>query len=176
MWTHECSSFDFFVFDVIGFHLIDIDICPKRSKLKLKTKRTYVNNKGGFSMPRPRKWRRVCCLPESNLFGPLVPTSAEKEIVLMTVEEYETIRLIDLEGMMQEECAERMNVARTTVQRIYNDARKKLAESLVNGKILKIEGGDYKLCDEAEPMYGCGRCRRHRAAQIQSRMRRGEET
>lgn len=128
-------------------------------------------------MPRPRKWRRVCCLPESNLFGPLIPRQNDPEIVMMTVEEYETIRLIDLEGLMQEECAERMNVARTTVQRIYNDARKKIAESLVNGKILKIEGGDYKLCDEEEPMYGCGRCRRQRAIQLQAKMMKsgGEE-
>lgn len=116
-------------------------------------------------MPRPRKWRKVCCLPESDLFGPLNAPKLNSEIIIMTVEEYETIRLIDLEGMMQEECAERMNVARTTVQRIYNDARKKLAKSLVNGNILKIEGGDYKLCDENEQVYGCGRCRRHRFGQ-----------
>ncbi len=80
----------------------------------------------------------------------------------MTVEEYETIRLIDLEGFTQEECADRMNIARTTVQRIYNDARKKLAESLVNGKVLRIEGGDYKLCDGEENSCDCGGCRRHR--------------
>ena len=111
-------------------------------------------------MPRPRKWRNVCCLPESNLFGPLNGLNPDNGIVTMTVEEYETIRLIDLDGLTQEECSERMNVARTTVQKIYGDARKKLAESLVKGSILKIEGGDYKLCDSAEPMHGCGRCKR----------------
>lgn len=126
-------------------------------------------------MSRPRKWRRVCCLPESNLFGPLTPSEGEPEIVCMSVEEYEAIRLIDLEGLMQEACAERMNVARTTVQRIYNEARKKIAESLVNGKILKIEGGDYKLCDEEEPMYGCSWCRRQFAAQLQAKMKREGE-
>ncbi len=112
-------------------------------------------------MPRPQKWRKVCCLPDSNLFGSLNALNDIAEIVLMKVDEYETIRLIDLEEMTQEECAEKMNVARTTVQRIYNEARKKLAESLVNGKILKIEGGDYKLCDEFEPIHRCGRCRKH---------------
>ncbi len=114
-------------------------------------------------MARPRKWRRVCCLPETNLFGPLNKKFFEEDPIVMTVEEYETIRLIDLEGMTQEECAERMNVARTTVQRIYSEAREKIAKSLVNGKILKIEGGDYKLCDGSERrLYGCRRCRRHR--------------
>lgn len=113
-------------------------------------------------MPRPRKWRKVCCLPEQNLFGPLNTPLPEGEPVVMTVEEYETIRLIDLEELTQEECAERMHVARATVQKIYNDARKKLAISLVVGSLLKIEGGDYKLYDEEDADYGCQRCRRGR--------------
>ncbi|NDL68808.1 DUF134 domain-containing protein [Anaerotalea alkaliphila] len=117
-------------------------------------------------MPRPRKWRKVCCLPDSNLYGPLGRTEMEKETITMTVEEYETIRLIDLEGLMQEECAQRMDVARTTVQRIYNDARKKLADSLVNGHILKIEGGDYKLYEEQEREAGCGGCHRRRCREM----------
>ena len=79
----------------------------------------------------------------------------------MSIEEYETIRLIDLQGFMQEEAAEQMNIARTTVQRIYNDAREKLAQSLVNGKVLRIEGGDYLLCTGLEKSCGCGGCSRH---------------
>ncbi len=115
-------------------------------------------------MPRPRKWRNVCCLPERKRFGPLdSPTDAEN-VVNMTVDEYETVRLIDLEGFTQEECAGQMKIARTTVQGIYNDARKKLAESLVNGKILWIEGGEYRLCDGLEEFCGCGGCRKHRMA------------
>ncbi|HBC98067.1 MAG TPA: hypothetical protein DC034_14915 [Clostridium sp.] len=106
-------------------------------------------------MPRPMKWRKVCCLPESNKFGPLDLSADARNYVNMTVDEYETIRLIDLEGFTQEECAGQMNIARTTVQGIYFEARKKLAESLVNGKILLIEGGEYRLCDGLGN--GCGR-------------------
>ena len=109
-------------------------------------------------MPRPRKCRKVCFLPERNSFGPLNITNINAEIILMTVDEYETIRLIDLEEMTQEECAEKMDVARTTIQRIYNDARKKLAKSLVEGNILKIKGGDYKLCDNGELLCRCKKC------------------
>lgn len=109
-------------------------------------------------MPRPRKCRKVCCMPELNSFGPLNITNINAEIILMAVDEYETIRLIDLEEMTQEECAKKMDVARTTIQRIYNDARKKLAKSLVEGKILKIQGGDYKLCGNGEPLCRCKKC------------------
>lgn len=104
-------------------------------------------------MPRPLKWRKVCCLPQSNKFGPLdKPDNLEnpeisEEFINMTVDEYETIRLIDLEGLNQEQCSKQMNVARTTIQSIYSEARKKLAESLVNGKTLIIGGGEYKLCE-----------------------------
>lgn len=113
-------------------------------------------------MPRPRKWRNVCCLPESSRFGPLDSTVNDDCFIIMTVDEYETIRLMDLDGLSQLECANKMNVARTTVQGIYSDARKKIAESLVNGKVLRIEGGDYKLCDGDEKWCGRGSCRRHR--------------
>lgn len=98
-------------------------------------------------MVRPKKRRRVCSVPDYETFGPLNGIDDNKETILLTVEEYEVIRLIDLEGLEQGQCAERMNVARSTVQRMYVDARKKVADSLVNGKILKIEGGDYVVCN-----------------------------
>ena len=113
-------------------------------------------------MPRPIKWRKVCCLPERSKFGPLDSPSDAGNAVNMTVDEYETIRLIDLEGFTQEDCANQMNISRTTVQGIYEDARRKLAESLVNGKVLWIEGGEYKLCDGSGKGCGGGGCRRHR--------------
>jgi Predicted DNA-binding proteins len=82
--------------------------------------------------------------------------------IVMSVDEYEAIRLIDLMGFTQEECAAQMNVARTTVQGMYNDARKKLADVLVNGKSLSIRGGDYTLCDSREETCACGGCCKHR--------------
>ena len=112
-------------------------------------------------MARPRKWRKVCCLPRSDQFVPLNDEVDPKNVVIMTIEEYETIRLIDLDGFTQEQCAEQMAIARTTVQGMYNSARKKMAELVVNGKGLRIEGGDYRLCSETGESCGKG-CRRHR--------------
>ncbi|NLK22207.1 MAG: DUF134 domain-containing protein [Epulopiscium sp.] len=112
-------------------------------------------------MARPMKWRKVCGLPKNDRFGPLDLSIDDREYINMTVDEYETIRLIDLEGFTQEECAKQMNVARTTVQGIYMEARKKLAESLVNGKVLLIEGGEYRLCDGLGRSCGRG-CHRNR--------------
>ena len=112
-------------------------------------------------MPRPRKWRKVCSLPERQRFGPLDAPPGPDHTVTMSVDEYETIRLIDLEGMNQEECADKMHVARTTVQGIYFAARRKVAEALVNGKVLRIEGGQYELCDGRGQFCGAGGCSRH---------------
>ncbi len=117
-------------------------------------------------MPRPIKWRNVCCMPKLNRFGPLDENESEI-IIKMTIDEYETIRLIDLEGFTQEEASKQMNVARTTVQGIYIEARKKLADSLVNGKMLIIEGGEYKLCEGDKKGNGCGRgCHKRRGQEI----------
>lgn len=76
----------------------------------------------------------------------------------MSVDEYEAIRLIDLEGMTQEECADKMHVARTTVQGIYMAARRKIAEALVLGRTLRIEGGQYELCNGMGKYCGMGGC------------------
>ncbi len=97
-------------------------------------------------MPRPRKCRRVCRLPENRGFTPL-NTGTDGSPVVLSVDEYESIRLIDREGFSQEQCGEYMKIARTTVQQIYTVARKKLADALVEGRPLRIEGGDYQLCD-----------------------------
>lgn len=112
-------------------------------------------------MARPMKWRKVCCLPENAEFGPIGMHGGKEEPIIMTVDEYETIRLIDLEGFTQEECAKQMNVGRTTVQGIYMEARKKLAKSLVNGERLFINGGEYRLCDSGGNNCGPG-CKRQR--------------
>lgn len=119
-------------------------------------------------MARPVKRRSVCQLPANNRFGPLGVGAGPREQIRMTVDEYETIRLIDQEGFDQEACAQQMNIARTTVQGIYGRARQKIADALVGGKVLLIEGGEYRLCDEPEEFCGPG-CRRRGRGRNQGR-------
>lgn len=92
-------------------------------------------------MARPRKMKRLGQKPNYNEFGPKgVPNTS---FVYLSLEEYETIKLIDKEFKNQEECALSMGVARSTVQKIYSDARTKIATALINGDTLIIEGNDY---------------------------------
>ena len=97
-------------------------------------------------MARPTRCRRIERLPEYRSFSPDDVNAAES--VCMTVDEFETLRLLDDEGLTQEGCAERMNVARTTVTAIYDSARRKVADALVHGKRLLITGG----CCAFEPV------------------------
>ena len=108
-------------------------------------------------MARPVKRRRVCGLPPVGAFRP--EGGPGGPVIEVTVDEYEAVRLIDLLGLTQEECAAQMNVARTTVQAIYDSAREKLARMLAEGRPLAVQGGTYDLCGQAE--HCCGRrCRR----------------
>ena len=108
-------------------------------------------------MSLPKKCRRVCHYPNTLAFGPEESWEGLSAIIL-TVDEYETIRLIDKEGLDQEACSDSMQVARTTVQQIYTSARKKLADALVEGRPLRIAGGDFRLCDGENSFCHRGTC------------------
>ena len=94
-------------------------------------------------MPRPCRCREISSLPE---FYSFVPEDSEPtESVTMSLDELETIRLLDCALLTQEECAEQMNVARTTVTAVYESARRKIADCLLSGKRLVISGGSWRL-------------------------------
>lgn len=94
-------------------------------------------------MPRPTRSRRIEGYPEHWSFSPDNADDAEE--VILALDEYEAIRLIDRERLTQEQCAARMGVARTTVTAIYENARAKLAQVIVDGKRLRISGGSYQI-------------------------------
>jgi len=96
-------------------------------------------------MPRPTKWRRVAFMPKVTYFKPAgIPLRALEEVCL-SVEEAESIRLKDLEALDQEHCARQMNISRPTFQRVLGAARQKLADALLNGRAIQIEGGDFEM-------------------------------
>ena len=96
-------------------------------------------------MPRPQRCRRICSEPSVTVFS---PENAENgEPVFLTMDEFEAIRLIDSEKQTHEQCAKQMEISRSTATEIYESARSKIADSLVKGRPLVIEGGNYRLCD-----------------------------
>ena len=107
-------------------------------------------------MPRPFICRRVWFKPGITYFKPAgVPIAGLIETVL-TVDEIEAIRLKDYEGMDQEKAAKKMNISQPTFHRLVTIARKKIADALVNGKAIRIEGGNYKMAEQATQQ-GIGR-------------------
>ena len=115
-------------------------------------------------MPRPPRCRRICGVPQVDTF---CPNGCENtEPILLTLDEYEVIRLVDLEQQTHEQCAAQMDISRSTVQEIYESARSKIAAYLVHGKPLHITGGNYRICGGQEAAH-CGCCCRMQRANME---------
>ncbi|MBP8849227.1 MAG: DUF134 domain-containing protein [Breznakibacter sp.] len=106
-------------------------------------------------MPRPQKSRKICNPPKMSGFKPFGIALCDVESVKLTLEEYESIKLVNYEMLPQEQAAEQMNVSRPTFTRIYNKALKNIAKAFVEGKAIVIEGGSYELENE---WYKCRKC------------------
>ena len=104
-------------------------------------------------MARPRKCRRICHMPPAREFLPAGESAGE---VRLTLDEVECLRLLDVEGLTQEQCAAQMEVARATAALICAGARAKVADALAHGKAIRIQGGEVSLCRHMGRC--CGRC------------------
>ncbi len=114
-------------------------------------------------MPRPQRQRTVCFEPAYPCFSP--EGTAPEEAVVLSVDEFETLRLVDFMKKSHEEAAKQMKISRTTVTEIYQSARYKVADSLVNGKKLVIAGGHYQLCGGQAEACTDPECSKRRAYQ-----------
>lgn len=104
-------------------------------------------------MGRQPLWRRVDFVPQVTYFKPAGIPLAHLQEVRLFIEEAEAVRLKDIEGLEQDECARRMNISRPTFRRVLGAARGKLADALLNGKAIRIEGGNYEM---AKRRFRCG--------------------
>lgn len=114
-------------------------------------------------MARPPKCRRVEFAPEFTYFKPAGIPKTKLEELILNVEELEAIRLKDREGLEQVDCAERMHISRATFQRILVSARNKIAEAIIEGKAIKVEGGHY--CFAKNKRFKCPACQ-HEFAEL----------
>ena len=108
-------------------------------------------------MARPTKWRKIESLPSVRNFLPSDEDISNQPVNILKVEELEAVRLKDLEGLEQTQCAENMGVSRPTFQRILSSAREKIADSLINGKAIRIDGGNFTRNICTVKCLGCGR-------------------
>ncbi len=107
-------------------------------------------------MPRPTKPRRVEFVPTVTYFKPAGIRMKDLEEVCLGVDEVEALRLKDLLGLEQEECAKRMNLAQSTFQRLLASARSKVSTAIIEGKAVRIEGGNYLVCKSKLTCPECG--------------------
>ncbi|RPI22945.1 MAG: DUF134 domain-containing protein [Acidobacteria bacterium] len=96
-------------------------------------------------MSRPFCCRRINGSPAAAIFKPVGIPLRELEEVVVTLDEFEAVRLAHLEGLYQEQAAEQMKVSRPTFSRIIDSAHRKISDALVHGKALRIEGGPVRI-------------------------------
>lgn len=96
-------------------------------------------------MPRPCKCRRIHSNPQVDYFKPCGVPILQLEEVILTVDEFEAVRLADLQELYQEDAAKKMNISRQTFGNIIQSAHSKIADAIVNVKALKIDGGNIKM-------------------------------
>ena len=101
-------------------------------------------------MARPVKCRCICSRPKITSFFPAGGTGGQKPVTI-GLDEYEVFRLLDYVHLSQQQCADKMNISRTTVTRMYESVRSKLAQALVCGRELHIAGGDVVVCKKMRP-------------------------
>jgi predicted DNA-binding protein (UPF0251 family) len=138
--------------EVLGAAVEDVGSILRKALRRSRTRR------GGFfrTMARPTNCRRVGQLPLVTYFKPRGIPLRELEEVVLAVDELEAVRLADLEGLYQEQAAEQMHVSRQTFGRIVESAHRKVAEALVKGKALRIEGGEFQM--NAMRTFFCTNC------------------
>lgn len=108
-----------------------------------------------LNMPRPEKNRTILQPPLMKGFKPFGIPRCKLDTIILTFEEYESIRLVNYENMQQKQAADLMNVSRPTLTRIYNKALKTITKAFVEGKAIIIDGGNYQLNNH---WYRCGKC------------------
>ncbi len=106
-------------------------------------------------MPRPKQFRKIVSPPLMTGYKPFGIRASEFEKVILSFDEYEAIRLLDYEGLMQEQAAESMSVSRPTLTRIYEKGRRTIAKALVEGKMILIDGGNV---DFGKQWFRCRKC------------------
>lgn len=114
-------------------------------------------------MVRPQKCRRIVGRPLCDVFKPRGVPMRTLEKVILSLDEFEAIRLADHEGLDQAAAAARMNISRPTFTRLIETARRKVATALVKGEALVIDGGAVHIGDDDAE---CPRCRCHKEKQV----------
>lgn len=99
-------------------------------------------------MVRPKRCRLIYSQPDITYFKPRGIPMTDLEEIIISLDEYEAIRLKDYENLDQESAAVKMGISQPTFYRLISSAHKKIADALINGKAMKIEGGNIEVCKE----------------------------